>query len=253
MSYDVLAEFYDRLNHSVDYAEWARDISSFLTSRGISEDARLLDIACGTGKMTLELSERGYNMTGVDLSPEMLSVAQNACAERGFYPLLVCQDMTCLELSDTYDAAICCLDSVNYIPSKRALDAFFTRAAEHIRSGGYLFFDVNTEYKFKNIYGDNSYVYDEKELFCVWQNFYSARRRLCDFDLTFFIKNEDGSYRRTHETQREYLYTDGELCELLEKNGFVTEVLSASHDLLCNDEHLVSDCDERHYFVARKI
>ncbi len=252
MSYDILAEFYDRLNRSIDYTLWADEISLFLRSREISDGARILDIACGTGKMTLELARRGYLVSGVDLSPEMLSVAQNRCANEGFYPLLVCQDMTCLDLAETFDAALCCLDSVNYIKTKNALDGFFARAAEHIRHGGYLFFDVNTEYKFENIYGDNSYVYDEKDVFCVWQNFYSARRRLCDFDLTFFVKKPDGSYTRLNETQREYVYTDTELCELLEKNGFEVEQISSAHDFSLGEGRRVSDADERHYFVARR-
>lgn len=253
MSYDVLAEFYDRFNSEIDYPGWAKDISDFLKASNIPEKASILDIACGTGKMTLELAKKGYSVTGVDLSEEMLSVAQNAMAELSLYPTLVCQDMTCLDLAQTYDAAVCCLDSVNYIRGKDALDGFFARAAEHIRVGGYLFFDVNTEYKFKNIYGNNSYIYDEKDVYCVWQNFYVPRRRMCDFDLTFFIKNPDGSYRRSFETQREYVYTDSELSELLEKNGFETIILSAKHDFYLGDGVRVSDSDERHYFVARRI
>ncbi len=253
MSYDILAEFYDRLNRSIDYTAWADEISAFLRSKGVPDGSKILDIACGTGKMTLELAKREYSVAGADLSPEMLSIAQNSCANEGLYPLFVCQDMTCLDLSQTFDAATCCLDSVNYIKTREALDGFFARAAEHIKKGGYLFFDVNTEYKFEKIYGDNSYVYDEKDVFCVWQNFYSARRRLCDFDLTFFVKNPDGSYKRLHETQREYVYTDIELCELLEKNGFKIEQISSSHDFSLGEGRRISDTDERHYFVAKRI
>ncbi|MBE6607708.1 MAG: class I SAM-dependent methyltransferase [Ruminococcaceae bacterium] len=253
MSYDVLAEFYDRFNSEIDYKKWAQDISLYLQSKEIEKNAKILDIACGTGKMTIELAKMGYSLTGVDLSEEMLSVAQNAMAEISLYPTLVCQDMTCLDLAQSYDAALCCLDSVNYIRGKDSLDGFFARAAEHIRTGGYLFFDVNTEYKFKNIYGNNSYIYDEKDVYCVWQNFYVPRRRMCDFDLTFFIKNPDGSYRRSFETQREYVYTDAELTELLEKNGFEVVILSAKHDFELGEGVRVSDSDERHYFVARRV
>ncbi len=252
MGYDVLAEFYDRLNDSVEYGEWAREISEFLKKKGVTSEASILDIACGTGKMTLALARLGYRVSGVDLSSEMLSVAQKSCADEGFYPLLVCQDMTALTLGECFDAAVCCLDSVNYISSFAALDSFFARASEHIVSGGYLFFDVNTEYKFENIYGNNSYTYDEKDVFCVWQNFYSSRRRLCDFDLTFFIKNPDGSYTRSGETQREYLYTDLELTSLLEKNGFEVCIISPDFDFSKKDGISISECDERHYFVARK-
>lgn len=253
MSYDVLAGFYDRLNRSIDYAQWADKISEYIRKNGVSDRASILDIACGTGKMTLELARRGYTLAGVDLSPEMLSLAQSACAEEGLYPLFVCQDMTCLDLSQTFDSAICCLDSVNYIGSKDSLDAFFARAAEHIREGGYFFFDVNTEYKFEKIYGDNSYVYDEKEVFCVWQNFYSPRRRLCDFELTFFVKNSDASYIRMQETQREYVYTDKEICECLERNGFKVEIITATQDFSLGEGIRVSDTDERHYFVAKRV
>lgn len=252
MSYDVLAKFYDDLNRTVDYTAWAGEIAGFLKENGIAEGSSVLDIACGTGKMTLELSKLGYSLAGVDLSPEMLSLAQKSSADARFSTLFVCQDMTCLDLAQTFDSAVCCLDSVNYIRSSDALDSFFARAAEHIRHGGYLFFDVNTEYKFENIYANNSYVYDEKEVFCVWQNFYSSRRRLCDFDLTFFIKTQDSGYERIGETQREYVYTDAELCESLEKNGFSVEIISASHDFSLGEGRRISDSDERHYFVAKR-
>ena len=252
MGYDVLAEFYDQLNDSVEYGAWAREISDFLANRIVSTPSRILDVACGTGKMTLELSRLGHSLAGVDLSSEMLSLAQKNCADEGFYPLFVCQDMTALSLGECFDAAVCCLDSVNYISSKEALDSFFARVFEHLVSGGYLFFDVNTEYKFENVYKNNSYVYDEKDVFCVWQNFYSSRRRLCDFDLTFFVKNGDGSYTRLEETQREYLYTDSELTELLEKNGFEVCMIRADFDFSQKEGIYVAECDERHYFVARK-
>ena len=252
MSYSVLAKFYDGLNESVDYKSWALEISDFLNKKGITAPAKILDIACGTGKMTLEFSRLGYTVVGVDLSSEMLSLAENSCANEGFYPTFVCQDMTSLVVGEEFDAAICCLDSVNYIRSADALDSFFARASEHIKSGGYLFFDVNTEYKFEKIYASNSYVYDETDVYCVWQNFYSKRRRLCDFDLTFFIKNADSSYTRESETQREYLYTDRELTSIAEKNGFSLEIISSAHDFSNGEGVRISDCDERHYFVLRK-
>lgn len=253
MSYDVLASFYDRFNREIDYSKWADEIDRFLKHKQIKEGAHIADIACGTGKMTIELAGRGYRLVGVDLSPEMLSVAQNEASQKNLCPTFVCQDMTALELGQTFDAMSCCLDSVNYLRSKDALGGFFARAGEHLVSDGYLFFDVNTEYKFRNVYADNSYVYDEKDVFCVWQNFYSERRRLCDFDLTFFIKDKNGLYRRESEMQREYVYSDEELIDLLEKNGFKVCIISGSPDFSLGEGRRVCDTDERHYFVARKI
>ncbi len=249
MSYDILASFYDRFNSEIDYENWAKNIALFLKDKGIDTGSRLLDIACGTGKMTVPLAEMGYVMTGVDLSEEMLSKAEHSASEKGLFPTFVCQDMTTLDLGGLYDSAICCLDSLNYIP-QASLDSFFARAGEHIKTGGYLFFDINTEYKFENIYADNSYVYDEKDVFCVWQNFYVARRRLCDFELTFFIKNADGSYRRVSESQREYFHSDAELKNAFESNGFECVFVTSKPEFL--GQASVSLGDERRYFVLRK-
>ena len=253
MSYDILAGFYDLLNRDTDYSEWADGIVRFLKKNGVHEGASIADVACGTGRMTVELAKRGYRMLGTDLSSEMLSVAECEASENRLPITFVCQDMTCLELGQTFDAMTCCLDSLNYLPTRDALGSFFSRASEHLSMGGYLFFDLNSEYKFRSIYANNSYVYDEKKVFCVWQNFYSERRRLCDFELTFFIKEKDGSYRRECEMQREYVYSDAEVTELLTNNGFELVSISGDTDFDRNEGISVRETDERHYFIARKI
>ena len=250
MSYEHLAGFYDRLNRSINYEKWADDVSALLAKKGITRGREIFDAACGTGRMTLALAHRGYCMTGIDLSPEMLSLAKKASDDEGLGILFVCEDISALSLGKVYDAGVCCLDSLNYVTRDGGLDGFFSRAAAHISGGGLLFFDVNSEYKFSKIYANNSYVYDEDEVFCVWQNYYSARRKLCDFDLTFFVKNPDGSYRRESESQRERYYPDEEILSLLDKNGFDLLYLRGDHDFSGEPGISVLPEDERHYFVA---
>lgn len=247
-AYEILAPFYDRLNGgSVDYDGWADFVTEKLRKYGVPDKSTLLDLACGTGKMTLRLAERGYDMIGVDLSPEMLSVAREACAECGYFPLLICQDMCSLDLYGTVEGAICCLDSVNYLTGAGELDDLLSRMRNFVSPGGIFLFDVNTARKFREVYGQNCYTYDSEEVFCVWQNDFRAKSGLCDFDLVFFIKEKGGKYRREEEHQQERYYSPEVLRRSLESHGF--ETLEIVSDFASTP---AKESDLRHYYICRR-
>ena len=114
--YSSVANIYDRLNGDVDYEAWADYIAREIKARSTVPTVLGLDLACGTGRMTFALRERGYDMTGVDSSPEMLAVAADVCRSEKIDDILwLCQDMTGFELYGTVDFAVCCLDSVNHL------------------------------------------------------------------------------------------------------------------------------------------
>lgn len=252
-SYGAIARVYDKLNSEIDYSTWA-DFVEQCFKRFLPQKPHLvLDLACGTGSMTLELAKRGYDMIGVDGSADMLSVAYSR-SESTSGILYLMQDMRSFELYGTVGAAICCLDSINYLLSQNDLIKTFSLVHNYLDPDGIFLFDVNTPYKFENIYADNAYVLeDETEydgefsaVYCGWQNRFSADTKICDFYLTLFEEAEDGSYSRSDEHQRERCFTHGELTEALTLCGF--EVLGTFADY--NFKSPVADT-ERWYIAAR--
>jgi len=251
--YTVLAAFYDKLNADLDYNAIRDFIKNILAEHSIPANASLLDLACGTGKLTNLFAAEGYDMIGTDLSPEMLSQAQNASMEAGVYPLYLCQDMRELDLYGTVDAAFCCLDSLNYLPEEGDLSKVFARLKHFIVPGGLFVFDVNTAYRFRSVYGTNTYVYDEDDVYCVWQNFFDEINCTCDFDLTFFVKDNSSAggrknaYRRMEESQRERFFSPEVIQKAFSQNGFS---LVASYGSL--NKTSPTDTDEKCYYVVRR-
>lgn len=251
--YGAISSVYDKINSQIDYSAWAdffeRCFDKYLPQR----PELVLDLACGTGSMTLELARRGYNMIGVDGSSDMLNIAY----ERKFESdtphdvLFLLQDMREFELYGTVGAVTCCLDSVNYLCEDGDLDECLACVHNYLDPDGLFLFDVNTPHKFEHTYGDNVYVYEEEECgadaFCIWQNCYDADSRICDFSLTVFEREENGGkYTRRDENQSERCYTEGEIRDALTRNGFEFVGFYSNFDFT----PAASD-DERWYFVAR--
>lgn len=256
--YDAIAGVYDRLNAEIDYVAWAdfveRCFDRFLPSR----PDMVLDLACGTGSMTLELARRGYDMIGVDGSVDMLSVAQSraaadACAGNILY---LQQDMRDFELYGTVGAVTCCLDSLNYLLSDEDVRSCFATVHNYLDPNGLFLFDVNTPYKFQHIYGDCAYILEDeipcdetktaRAIYCGWQNDYDEESGICRFDLTLFEEMADGTYVRSEEQQKERCYSSKKLTHLLRECGFDLLGIWKDFDFSAPTEHT-----ERYYFAAR--
>ena len=251
MIYDLLAPIYDAVNGDVDYSAWADFIENIVNKDGGDLRPELvLDLGCGTGSMTLELARRGYDMTGIDYSVEMLDIARARAEDEGLSDkmLWLCQDMREFELYGTVDLAVSCLDTVNHLTSVQDLSKFLALVHNYLVPNGLFIFDVNGKYKFENIYGNQSYVMEYDDSFWVWQNFYNCKNHLCDFYITLFSQNPDGSYERYDEEQRERMYTVRSLKKQLLGNGF--EFLGAYSDFEFSEGN---DDSERIYVVARCI
>lgn len=219
-AYSALFGAYDRLNSETDYAAWA-DFICAAFERYKPGLRSVVDLGCGTGAMTFELWRRGYDMTAVDISTDMLSVARDAAEKEGAGDILwLCQDMRSFELYGTVEAAVCCLDGINHLTGAADLAKCFSLVHNYLEPGGVFIFDVNTPYKFENFYGENDYILEDDGVMCCWQNSYDARRRLCDFYLSVFEEGEDGLWRRTDTVQRERCYTYRQLTGALERAGF---------------------------------
>ena len=246
MIYDLLAPFYDAINSDIDYSSWADFIEGVFAREMKTKPELVLDLGCGTGKMTLELSARGYDMTGIDISAEMLDIARGEAVRRGEDVLWLCQDMTSFELYGTVDAAVCCLDCINHLTSKKQLEACFRLVHNYLIPDGIFIFDINGKYKFENVYSDRSYVMEERDALCVWQNYYNEKTKLCDFYITLFKESGDGRYERFDECQREKMYRLDEIKSLLKKCSMELVGAYSDFDLTEGD-----DGSERIYVVAR--
>ena len=221
--YGVFARYYDDLTQNISYKERARYFDRII-KENVKEASVLADLACGTGSLSFEFAELGYDVIGVELSEDMLSVAMQKKMEHPDLPftnpLFIHQDLCELELYDQVDAAVCALDSLNHITNPGAVCQVFRRVGEYVRPGGLFVFDVNTEYKHRVILGNETYVYDTDEVYCVWQN--TLRDNLLvEIDLDFFVHDsEKDCYYRESESFSERAYSDVFLREQLAQNGF---------------------------------
>lgn len=243
--YKAIARVYDTLNADIDYAEWSRHIDSVFREYLDKKPDIVLDLACGTGRMTFALADLGYDMIGIDGSAEMLALAHRRQEDRidklleGVAdkdleeallrlppaPLFLQQDMRSFELYGTVDAAVCCLDSINYLVDEQDLTRCLSCVRLYLVPGGLFVFDVNTPYKFSHVYGDNAYVLEDDGIYCGWQNQYDEQSGLCHFYLSVFEQSEDGSYLRSDEEQVERCYTDARLRAALNAVGFTVNAV----------------------------
>lgn len=247
MSYGIFSEFYDALTANVSYDTVAQVLGSLLTRYGKGRGL-LLDLACGTGSVSVRLAEKGYEVIGVDLSPEMLSEAQNKAYTTGQNILFLCQDMTKLDLYGTVDAAVCTLDGLCHLPDEDSLSATLQKVSLFMNPGGVFLFDVNSVYKHRAVLGNNTFVYDTDEVYCVWQNTLLSDGVTVQMDLDFFEPVSDaGDYVRQSERFTERAYPRETLEAMLKKAGFtVLDVFDGY------SEKPAHDTSERLLFAVRK-
>lgn len=256
----AISAVYDKLNREIDYSAWADFFESCFDRFLPCHPSLVLDLACGTGSMTLELARRGYDMIGIDGSEHMLSEAFSRSIDTPGI-LWLCQDMRSFELYGTVGAVTCCLDSINYLLSEEELLSCFSLVHNYLDPNGIFLFDVNTPYKFKNVYGVNAYILEddlvfdegteEEEripVFCGWQNTYHSENGICEFDLSIFEGLPDGTYRRSDEHQSERCYDEDTLRRLLASAGFDLLGIWADYNF-----SLPNETTERWYIAARAI
>lgn len=244
--YSAMAHHYDAFTDDVPYAEWAVYVQTLFAKFG-AEPKLILDLACGTGSLTLELAKAGYEMIGVDMSADMLAEAMQKTAELDMRPLFLKQRMETLDLYGTVDAIVCGLDSINYLVKPGSLDAAFARVSLFLEDDGLFIFDVNTEKKFKTI-DMQAFVRESENCFCVWQADYEAETRLMEYYLDFFVRDDDERYDRYTEHHTERMYPLEELQRALESHEMRLEGVFGELSTDAPDP----DAD-RIFVVARRI
>lgn len=258
--YDAIAKVYDKLNADIDYSAWADFVEKCFQKFLPEKPELVLDLACGTGSMTIPLADRGYDMIGVDGSENMLAEAFMRGNGRSDI-LWLLQDMRSFELYGTVGAVTCCLDSLNYLLEDGDLQKCFATVHNYLDPDGLFLFDMNTPYKFRHTYGDNAYILEDElvwdegldteeraAVFCGWQNHFDPDTRICDFYLSLFEELENGSYRRADEHQRERCYEMEEILSALKAANLELLGVWSDFAFTAPDEKT-----ERWYFCARAM
>ncbi len=250
--YSNFAKYYDRLQEAVGlpYGDIAELIDRFI-KRYSAENEVVVDLACGTGNLSEKLNALGYEVIGVDGSPEMLDIAQKKKEEKGLDITYLCQDMTELDLWGAADAVVCMLDSLNHLESEEALDKTIERVSMFTCDGGLFIFDVNTIWKHEKTLGTNCFVYELDDFMCVWQNELGQQFEV-EITLDFFEKQSDGRYERTTEVfcERGMAFLEAE--KLVKKHGF--EVIGVYSGFTDEEySHSVAVHPDRVLYVCRRL
>lgn len=245
MSYSSFASVYDSLTFNVDYEKRADYITEILKQNNIN-DGLLLDLACGTGSLSVEFARRGYEVIATDASADMLMEAQNKAFSEGLNIMFLCQRMQETDLYGTVGGVVCSLDSINHLDCVEDMQKTFQVLKNFVDDKGVMIFDVNTLYKHQKILADNTFVYDEKDVFCVWQNRLMEDNKTVGINLDFFIKN-GSAYHRFNENFKEIAFSDEEITSAAEDAGF--KVLNRYADLTFDAP---TEDTERVYYVLRR-
>jgi SAM-dependent methyltransferase len=214
-----LAAHYDRLMDHVDYGAWA-DFAERQFARIQTPVRLVLDLACGTGRLTCLLAARGYDMIGVDSSEDMLAQAQENASGLDRPPLFLCQRMQRLDLYGTVDAAVCCLDGLNYLTAERDVRRALARLRLFLAPGGVFIFDALTPARFAALNG-RDFVGRAEDAFCVWHTDWNPGRLLARHTVDLFARGPDGLWRRAEETHTQRAYPPETWRRLLAEAGFV--------------------------------
>lgn len=243
-AYSGFAQVYDMFMDNIPYDQWCEYVTGLLREYGI-DNGLLLDLGCGTGTITRLLAARGYDMIGIDNSEDMLSIAMEQ-SEGGILYLL--QDMREFELYGTVKAAVSICDSMNYIMSEEELLAVFRLVNNYLDPGGIFIFDLNTEYKYREILADSTIAENREDASFIWENYYYAEDRVNEYDLTIYVKDqESGMFGRLEETHYQKAYSLDTVKRLLLKAGME---FVASYDAFTREEPAKNS--ERIYVIARE-
>ncbi len=221
--YNEFASVYDRLMHDVDYKKITDRIVELFNDNSIVP-MTVLDLGCGTGNITTELFAHGYDCIALDSSAEMLSILHDKCSAKGYNPLIINSDICSFELYGTVDAVVCMTDTLNYLDSKDKVADTFALVHNYLNPEGIFIFDINSIYKFENVFKDNVFFEIDDDISYIWESDYDSNTGSAKFDITVFERDDSISgremFERFDEVQYEYAYTAEFIKELLAKIGF---------------------------------
>ncbi|MBQ8769374.1 MAG: methyltransferase domain-containing protein [Oscillospiraceae bacterium] len=243
-AYKNLAFSYDRLTNDVDYSAVVDFYHTILSLEGV-KPRTAADLACGTGSVSLLLAERGYQVTGVDMSEDMLTVAADKAQGLENRPVFACQKLQQLRLPRGVDLAVCGLDSMNYITDPADCETAIRRIYKALNPGGIFIFDVNTPEKFRAMDGQ-VFLDEDDDVYCIWRGEFDEKANICSYGMDLF-QRVGKTWQRSFEEHQEYAYSREQLETYLKNAGF-------TGIRVYGDRHLgvPTENDQRIYFSARK-
>jgi len=241
-AYHELAGCYDRLTWDVDYPAVVDFYFQILEREGL-RPRTAVDLACGTGSVTVLLAQRGLQVTGVDMSWEMLCQAQQKAQEQGVQPLFICQKLQQLRLPRGVDLAVCALDSLDYITDTADCQRAIERVYRALNPGGCFIFDVNTPEKLRAMDGQ-VFLDEDDDVYCVWRG--SFQDNICSYGMDLFRRQGD-LWQRSFEEHREYAYSAEQLTGYLRQAGFCSIAVYADRSFEAPGPN-----EQRIYIKARK-
>lgn len=245
MTYERFAYVYDELMKDIPYDSWVQIINDMRSKYQVNGH-RLLDLACGTGELSVRLASAGFDVTGVDLSADMLAVAQAKADNDNRKIDFLQQDMAQLELINTYDIIGIFCDSLNYLQTEEEVVQTFNKVHQYLEKDGLFIFDVHSIFKMNEIFLDQTFTYDEDGVCYIWNCFQGEFSNSVDHELTFFVEDDIGKYDRFDEYHTQRTYSIETYSKWLEETGF--EILETLGDFTGN----VTPKSERIFFITRK-
>ena len=243
-AYHALAKSYDRLTNDVDYEQTVGFYKQILAREGC-QPRTAVDLACGTGSVALLLAREGMEVTGVDLSEEMLTVACQKALEQENCPLFICQSLQELRLPRGVDLAVCALDSLDYILDPEDCRRAIARVYKVLNPGGIFIFDVNTPEKLRAMDGQ-VFLDEDEDVYCVWRGEFDEEANICSYGMDLF-QRQGNVWKRSFEEHREYAYSREQLTGFLKDAGFNKIRIYADRKF---EEPAIGE--QRIYFSARK-
>ena len=243
-AYHALASSYDRLTRDVDYEKIVEFYHEILRQEGVAPRT-VIDLACGTGSVALLMAQRGYEVVGVDMSEEMLTVAAQRASELPRMPVFSCQKLQQLRLPRGVDMAVCALDGLDYILDPADCQGAIHRVYRALNPGGIFIFDVNTPEKLRAMDGQ-VFLDEDEDVYCVWRGEFDKETNICSYGMDLF-QREGGVWHRSFEEHQEYAYTAAELTTYLKNAGFTHIRVYADGKLTAPEAG-----EQRIYFSARK-
>ena len=216
-AYHELAKSYDRLTNDVDYEATVEFYMQILDREGL-KPRTVVDLACGTGSVTEILARKGYQVTGVDMSEEMLTEAMAKVMDMENPPRFVCQKLQELRLPRAVDMAVCALDSLDYITDPADCAEAIRRTYKALNPGGIFIFDVNTPEKLRAMDGQ-VFLDEDDDVYCVWRGEFDAQANICSYGMDLFQRRGE-VWHRSFEEHREYAYSAEQLVGYLKDAGF---------------------------------